>query len=119
VNIISRRRSSLHLPARRRVGVEIAEDVLNRRQQVLCPPLIRVEDVGVAERREVGAPLTVGANPRETVVLIRTRALRAEPAVGGPIRLVDIDAQEDVLLLARVRRAWRELVELVDVLEAG
>ena len=61
IGLLPIRRRRLHLPTRRGVGVEIAEDVLNRRQQVLRPPLVGVEDVGVPERREVGAALAVGA----------------------------------------------------------
>ena len=111
--------SSWELRARRGIRIQVAEDVLNCREQMLGPPRIGIEDVRVAERREVGAALSVGLDPGEAVVLIRPRALGAQPVSSRAIRLLDIDAQENVLFLARMRRVERELVELVGVLEAS
>src|SRR5687767_9606034 len=88
------------LPARRGVGLQIAEDVLDRCQQMLRPALIRIEDVRMAERGEVGAAFAVGSNPRQAVILIGTGALGAEPVRGRAVRLLNVDAQQDVLFLA-------------------
>src|SRR5215207_842579 len=59
------------------VGVEIGEDVLNCREEVVGPARIGVERVRVPERREVRAAFAVRLDPRETVVLIGAGARRA------------------------------------------
>src|ERR1051325_30901 len=83
-----------HLRARRRIGGKIAEDVLNRGEQMGGVPLVGVQRFGMTEDREVRAPLAVLLDPGKTVILIRPCAQLTEPPRRGAIRLVHVDAQQ-------------------------
>src|SRR5204862_7881317 len=107
----------LRLRAWRFVDGDIAEQILDRRQQVTRPPLVGVHDLRVTERREVRPALPVALHPGDTVILIGPGAELAEASAEAAIRFLDVDAHQHALFLARVRRGGRKDVKLVGVLE--
>src|SRR5688572_22989438 len=102
---------------RRLIVFDVSEQILNRGKQMAGPPLVGVHDRRVAERREVRAPLAVALHPRDTVILIGTRAQLAETPAESTVRFLDVNAHQHALLLARVRRVERKDVELVGMRE--
>src|SRR5690348_16598012 len=87
------------------VGVEITENELNAAQKMLIHGRVHEYGHGVSKRRVENPPLAVTLDPREFVVIVSPRAVpRVLPLilVASPlchVRLLTVDAQEDVVLL--------------------
>ena len=100
--------------ARGRIGVEIAERVLDARQEHRQHPRVPEHVRVVSETRVEDPPLAVLPNPGDGVVVVVAQAL----AEASPLHHVGqdwIDAQEHPHLVAGIR--CRKTIELVDVFE--
>src|ERR1039458_10187211 len=104
----------LRLHAGAVVGLQIAERVLHAGQDVLQHRLDGVDTFAVAVGFVEDAPLTLAADPAQTVVVVGARIVFLG-LVGGT-RLVVIDARQDVQVGARIS-VHAESVSLVVNLE--